>query len=317
MNQDLSTLWQGRNDAAEQGDTRRLFQIVRRASGDDDGGDPVVLGFASDEGVRRNKGRPGAQGGPAAVRRMMAGLPAHQLTSFRDAGDVVCADGDLEAAQSRLGQKVADLLHDGSRVVVLGGGHEIAWGSFQGLQAHLRNLEKGSSECRPVLIVNLDAHFDLRTSRPANSGTPFDQIIRACQQEGRQVKYACFGVSRLGNTPALYDRADAVGAFYVEDTLMQEPNLETRLRDLDGLLEQAEVVYFTVDLDVLPASVAPGVSAPAPYGVPYSVVEAFARRVMESGKCRLADIAEMNPDYDIDNHTARVAARLAWTLLAS
>jgi formiminoglutamase len=62
--------------------------------------------------------------------------------------------------------------------------------------------------------------------------------------------------------------------------------------------------------------VAPGVSAPAAFGVPFSVIEALACRVKQSGKMRVADIVEINPDFDIDNHTARVAARLAWQLLA-
>jgi formiminoglutamase len=78
---------------------------------------------------------------------------------------------------------------------------------------------------------------------------------------------------------------------------------------------QVAAVYFTVDLDVLPAGVAPGVSAPATLGVPLSVVEACLQLVKSSGKLRLADIAEINPQRDGDGRTARVAARLAWQLL--
>lgn len=313
----VAELWKGRDDSAEQGDTRRLFQIVRLNDATSCH-DPAVLGFASDAGVKRNKGRIGAAGGPAAIRAMMAGLPAHQLQSFLDAGTVTCVDDALEEAQQALGDKVASLLPVHSRVVVLGGGHEIAWGSFQGLQRYLQAQEATRDEPPgSVLVVNMDAHFDLRTSRPANSGTPFDQIACACEAEGRDLTYACFGVSRLGNTPALFDRADRLHAFYVEDDHMQERFLQERLDELDRLIAAAHHVYFSVDLDVLPAAVAPGVSAPAPLGVPYLMIEAFARRIMQSGKCRLADIAEMNPAYDIDHHTARVAARLAWTLLVS
>ena len=35
-----------------------------------------------------------------------------------------------------------------------------------------------------------------------------------------------------------------------------------------------------------------------------------AGKVKASGKLRLADLAELNPEYDIDNRTAKVAARL-------
>src|SRR3546814_12598663 len=78
-------------------------------------------------------------------------------------------------------------------------------------------------------------------------------------------------------------------------------------------MARADLIYLTIDLDVLPAAVAPGVSAPAALGVPLYVVEAFTNRIKASGKLRLAEIAEMNPEYDIDNHTDRAAARLART----
>ncbi len=311
--------WHGRNDSGEQGDTRRLFQVVNTSGSGYATGSAVLMGFASDAGVKRNQGRPGARLGPQAIRGMLAGLPAHDLREFWDAGDVVCDGDQLEAAQAELANRVSQILGAGARLVVLGGGHEIAWGSFQGLNKHIAKQNArataGSAQAS-ILIVNLDAHFDLRTSRPGSSGTPFDQILEACRVQRQPVTYACFGISRLGNTRGLFNHADQLGAVYVEDTAMQERHLDERLTQLDRLLEQAGHVYLTIDLDVLPAAVAPGVSAPAAYGVPMSVVEAFVERVKGSGKLRLADIAEMNPDFDIDNHTARVAARLAWTLMA-
>ena len=83
-------------------------------------------------------------------------------------------------------------------------------------------------------------------------------------------------MSRLANTPALFARADEVGAVWVEDRDMGERHLQARLEQLDGLLAAASHVYLTIDLDVLPAAVMPGVSAPAPYGVPMAVVEEIA-----------------------------------------
>jgi len=314
----VDTVWRGRDDAAEQGDTRRLFQVVRPRSASFGADDPVLLGFASDAGVSRNKGRVGARKGPQAIRAMMAGLPAHDLSVLWDAGDVHCEGDALEAAQAELGRRVAGVLAAGARPLILGGGHETAWGTFQGLDAFLaeRAANQRGDDSKPLLIVNLDAHFDLRSSRPGSSGTPFDQILEACRQRGLPVTYACFGVSRLGNTAGLFAHARELGTVFFEDTVLQERHLADRLADLDTLLARAGDVYLSIDLDMLPASVAPGVSAPAAFGVPFSVIEALACRVKQSGKMRVADIVEINPDFDIDNHTARVAARLAWQLLA-
>ncbi len=307
-------VWTGRDDGAEAGDVRRLFQIVRNGPELVPAGAAAILGFACDTGVLRNKGRIGAARGPEVIRRMMAGLPAHQLVDLWDCGDVTCTDGDLEFAQFALGDQVAQLMAQGVAPVVLGGGHEVAWGTFLGLRQWL-STHDGAYKKRSLLVLNLDAHFDLRTSRPASSGTPFDQIARDCEQANRPFKYACWGVSVLGNTPALFARATQIHADVILDDQLQERHLEAALQRLDVLIREADDIYLTIDLDVLPASVAPGVSAPAAYGVPLSVVEALAMRVKHSRKMRVADLAEFNPNFDIDGHTGRVAARLAWRLL--
>ncbi|MDF3883238.1 formimidoylglutamase [Cupriavidus basilensis] len=306
------TVWRGRTDSNETGDTRRLFNVVRTEGSAREPGAPVLLGFCCDAGVLRNQGRAGAAGGPREIRRALAGVPAHGLAAFHDAGDVACNDGDLEAAQQALAQAVAVELGLGAFPLVLGGGHEIAWGTWQGLRAH---LDARGDQGR-VLVINLDAHLDLRTGRPGSSGTPFDQIAQACQERGQRFEYACLGVSRLGNTAALFAHADVLGVHYVEDVAMQERHLDARLAELQALMDKVDHVYLTIDLDVLPAAVMPAVSAPAAYGVPLPVVEAIVMLVRASGKLRVADLAEFNPLYDRDGCGARAAARLAYRLMA-
>jgi len=306
-----TSIWQARNDTAERGDTRRLAHLIAAPAQTPRAAEPVLLGFACDAGVRRNQGRPGAAGGPNAIRRMLAGLAAHGLDVLHDAGDVACADGDLEAAQARYAQTVTQQLSYGARVLALGGGHEIAWGSFLGL----RHWLDARHDQAPVLVLNLDAHFDLRTSRPASSGTPFDQIAGHCNAHNLPWQYACLGVARTSNTVALFERAQALGVFWVEDVAMRESNLDARLAEMDRLIAEAAHVYLTIDLDVLPAADMPGVSAPAAYGVPLAVIERIAMHVAASGKLRLADLAELNPTLDVDHHSARLAARLAWRIL--
>ncbi len=79
-------------------------------------------------------------------------------------------------------------------------------------------------------------------------------------------------------------------------------------------LIEADKVYLSIDLDVLPGAVAPGVSAPASRGVALEIVEDLVDEVLASGKLMLADIAELNPALDRDDQTARIAARLAYRL---
>ncbi len=310
----MPTVWQGRTDANERGDTRRLFNVVKVLDGPAHSavpGAPVLLGFACDAGVKRNQGRVGASEGPQAIRRALANLPAHDIAPLYDAGDVTCEGDALEAAQAALATAVRHQLDAGARPVVLGGGHEIAWGTWQGLRAHL----DAKGDRGRVLILNLDAHFDLRTARPGTSGTPFDQIAQASEAAGLPFDYVCLGVSRLGNTASLFARANELGVTYAEDIEMQDRHLDARLAQIDALIEEVSHVYLTICLDVLPAAVMPGVSAPAVYGVPITVVEAIATHVRRSGKLRVADLAEYNPHFDPQGSGARVAARLAYRLL--
>ena len=301
--------WQGRIDAEEGPAGRRWHQVMV----------PVeqlvtpalaLLGFACDAGVARNHGRVGARAGPAALRPMLANLPVRDSMPLADAGDVCCVashdDDQLESAQQELAQAVAGLLAHGHRPVVLGGGHEMAFGSFSGLAQF---LDKSGSSPR-IGIVNLDAHFDLRQGGQATSGTPFRQIAEFCRARGWAFNYCCVGISVFANTQALFDRAVALDVRWLLDEELTAANAGHTENVLADFLGSVDHVYFTTCLDVLPSAVAPGVSAPAARGVPLEIIEPIIDMVAGSGKLRLADIAELNPQYDIDQRTARVAARL-------
>ncbi|WP_097459444.1 formimidoylglutamase [Mangrovitalea sediminis] len=300
------TAWQGRIDPEP--DSLRWHQHIlplshalERAPG------LALLGFASDAGVLRNQGRPGAALGPQALRRALANLALHRAGPVYDAGDIHCHGDELESAQEALGERVSALLDGGHFPLVLGGGHEVAFGSWLGLARHL-----GQRDATTRLgIINFDAHFDLRDPATVrSSGTPFAQIAQQCEARGWPFHYACLGVSRASNTRALFQRAQALGVMVREDHEMTEAGLNTIARDLERFIQACDHLYLTIDLDVLPACEAPGVSAPAARGVPLSLLEPLIEIVRDSGKLRLTDFAELNPDYDIDGRTAKAAARL-------
>lgn len=269
----------------------------------------VVVGFASDAGVARNKGRVGASAGPAAIRAALGPLAVHDGRVLADAGDIR-VDGDrLEDGQARFGAAVAQLIDDGALTVGLGGGHEIAYASYRGVAGSAKVTEGARWG-----VLNLDAHFDLRDEENPSSGTPFLQMAHEEKALGRELHYAVLGVSRPNNTRALFDEADSLGVTYLLDEDCSRETAEAFVRDfVDGL----DVVYLTIDLDVLPAAVAPGVSAPAAYGVPLEIINAVCRQVAATGKLLHVDVAELNPGFDIDGRTAKVAARLLDTILGA
>lgn len=306
--------WTGRVDPEPDG--LRWHQCIRPIDAADDRG-IALLGFASDAGVRRNQGRPGAAGGPLMMRRALASLAWHRHGPAYDAGDVVCQDDALEAAQDQLAERVATLLDAGHFPLVLGGGHEVAFGSWQGLARHLdgQGATHDLKKAPRIGIVNLDAHFDLRDpAQVRSSGTPFAQIAAECEARDWPFRYACLGVSRASNTRALFQRAQALNVLVREDREFDAASLGVIIRDLQRFIVHCDHLYLTIDLDVLPACEAPGVSAPAARGVSLALLEPLIETVRDSGKLRLADIAELNPNHDIDGRTAKVAARLVHQL---
>ncbi|MDP3815509.1 formimidoylglutamase [Pseudomonas sp.] len=300
-------LWQGRVDPEM--DSPRWHQRIQPLAVDSQPG-VALLGFASDEGVCRNHGRVGAANGPLAMRKALANLAWHRQGPAYDAGDVLCADGDLASAQARLGQNVCALLDAGHLPIVLGGGHEMAFGSWLGIAEHLTGCSSKMAAPR-IGIINFDAHFDLRDPAHAHSsGTPFAQIAEQCAARGWPFVYACLGVSRASNTRALFQRAAELNVLVREDREIRETSLERLGAELQAFIAGCDAIYLTIDIDVLPACEAPGVSAPAARGVPLALLEPLLETVRDSGKLRLADLAELNPSHDIDSRTARVAARL-------
>jgi formiminoglutamase len=299
-------LWTGRADLGEGPLALRWHQRVAPWR---PGAEPGValVGFASDAGVARNGGRTGAAEGPAALRGALGNVAWHRRAPAWDAGDVVCEGDGLEAAQAELGALVARLLGGGQRAVVLGGGHEVALGTFLGLAEHAAR----SSPAPRVAVVNVDAHLDLREGPRPTSGTPFRDVARACEARGWAFRYLCLGLDEDANTGALLDTAARLGAAFVPDRTLLERGAGWARDAVTAFLEGVDRVHLSIDLDALPAAVAPGVSAPAARGLPLHLVEAIADAVVASGRLAVADVAELCPRLDQDGRTARAAARIA------
>ncbi|WP_421865031.1 formimidoylglutamase [Motiliproteus sp.] len=308
-------LWQGRIDSHEIGPAPRWHQQVQPstldAMADADPG-VALLGICTDEGVRRNQGRVGAVNGPDTVRVALANLAWQLQSPLYDCGNLHCLDDQLEQLSQQQAAAVEQLLQQAHLPVLIGGGHEIAYGSYLGLARYAADQYQG-----PVGILNFDAHFDLRHDQQPSSGTPFLQAAEWCQANQKPFHYACLGISDCANTQALFQRADQLGVRYLRDDQINGWQLQPALELLEEFIEPLAALYLTIDLDVLPASVMPGVSAPAPRGLPLELLETLIdhARHLAGPKLRLIDLAEFNPRFDVDGHSARVTSRLIHRLL--
>lgn len=297
-------IWQGRLDGEELLH-HRIFQRVKEENNYDtiSTNDFVLHGFAVDEGVRRNKGRQGAKDATDVIRKNMSNFPVIRPDfSLLDFGNITCEDGNLENTQNELAKNVSKVLLKGGKSLVLGGGHEVTFGHYRGVKTAFQEQKIG--------IINFDAHFDNRQPEDgigASSGTGFWQIA----QEG-EINSLHIGIQRNSNTLKLFDTAHQFGMKYIlADELFFE-NLPSIYERVNELAESVDFLYVTICMDVFNAAIAPGVSASAYNGIfADSAFMHLYRHILKNEKLIALDIAEVNPSFDIQDHTARLAASLA------
>ena len=277
---------------------------------DADGFDALILGEPYDGAVI---GRRGAREGPAAIREALAGIKTHHLEagsvgSIGDLGDLawptdrVSLDdrADVAAVQS-LAESVTAAVHDLDAIpVFLGGDNSLTVPNVSPL------LETGS-----VGVLNFDAHLDVRepTDGPT-SGTPYRQLL----EDGLDA-YAVVGGRHFETSRSYVAWLEERGGIVVTPAEVADrakATLERLWRRFSGV----EHLYVSVDVDVLDAATAPGVSAPTPGGL--TARELFGLVRTACGDPRLAgvEVVECAPGLETGDRTARVAARTVAHALA-
>ena len=299
---------------------RRLGDLV--ASEVDASTTLVIVGFPSDEGVRRNGGRAGAADGPPAIRnalwRMMPDprLPemAAMLGRICDLG-VLEVSGDLERGQAALGAALAPHVAAGRTVVVLGGGHETAYGVLLG--------HAGAG--REVFIANLDAHPDVRPRREidgvlrGHSGSPFRQALEHPSKACRGYAVAALQPSAVSAEHLAWMRSRDATAVFIDELPRDPAGRSDPLAALPPWRDSSDEGHSSfmalLVLDAVEASAAPGVSAPSPAGLPVDSWLAAAERLGADPRVASLDVVELSPPHDPDGRTARLAALTVWRFL--
>jgi|SRR6056297_245519 len=314
--------WTGRTDDTKNKDSFRWHQCVnlidlnkvsvKNITHDGDGF--CFLGFICDKGVEKNKGRTGTAFGPFSIRRAMANLPNifEKKGNIYDAGNIHCLDGNLESAQDNLALAVTRILSLGLFPVVLGGGHEIAFGHYNGLKLFAEQNNKSFK----TGIINFDAHFDMRPyDQGPSSGTMFRQIADSALQEGNEFSYFVLGIQKTSNTLSLFKKADESGVEYILARDIKEQNFDAITRRLDKFIEKQDSIYLTICSDGFSSAFAPGVSSPQPFGMNPEMVLQLIKYIIKSGKTISVDIAEVSPRFDEDNQTAKLASVVVYAII--
>jgi len=309
------TAWQGRADIPPNScfyQRIKLLNLLQQQPGHHHEPAFAILGFKSDEGIQRDLGRTGAAEGPASIRLRLAKLPLQKASIIcYDAGDITCLDHDLEASQQALASVTALLLKNNIVPIILGGSHEMALGSYLGISEAFPAQKK-------LGIINFDSHFDMQPVAPTHRGsatTVFYQVAMDHQAKRKPFDYNCVGIQRAANIAKSFEFAKSqdVGIIFAEE--LHQGMSEKSVDFIDRVVDENDIVYMSIALDVFSPAFAPGVATIQPLGLnPWQVIP-LLRQACASGKVVCYDIAEHSPRYDVDHRTAKLAASLIYEII--
>lgn len=268
----------------------------------------VLIGFPSDEGVKRNGGRAGAAQAPDVIREQLyemtpdaeeTELFINLLEHTSDIGNVDIT-GEVAKDQEDLGNIVAAYIEQGVIPVILGGGHETAYGHFLGYA----KAELSTS------IFNLDAHTDVRLLKDGqpHSGSPFRQALEHPGEWAESYLVAGLQPHAVAKSHVKYVQEQG-GSILFRD--------ETNITSISGFFHQhsSNRLMVTFDMDTVDQSQAPGVSAPCANGLPADLWLTAAYLAGRNEQVASFDLSEVNPKYDRDGQTAKLAALTIWHFL--
>lgn len=312
--------WTGRIDNEDDFKSYRWHQWVKTLDLNEKNIEPkenlsfAFLGYACDKGIIKNMGSEGAALGPDSIRTKLSNLPCHftKEVSLFDAGDIVCEKTSVEEAQDDLSKAVKKLLKLNIFPILIGGGHDIAFGHYKGIYSYLKDESKGKN----IGIINFDAHFDLRPyPKGSTSGTAFNQISEFTDNEDIDYSYLCLGIQELGNTISLFNRADELGVDYILAKDIKNIKDNSNTSKIDEFIKDKDHIYITICSDVFSSAYAPGVSAPQPLGLHPDILLFYLEHILNSKKVISFDIAEISPKADLNNLTSSLASNIIYSIV--
>lgn len=213
--------------------------------------------------------------------------------SWTDLGDIECSDEIL--AFQKIEAMITHQVQNDLKVLTLGGDHSITYPILSAYGRFYPNLT----------ILHFDAHPDLYDEldgNPFSHACPFARIM----EEELASRLVQIGIRTINP-----HQAEQIERFEVDVIEMQDWQDGF---DVEKALEIEGPVYLSFDIDALDPSCAPGVSHHEPGG--FMVREVI--RVIQNLSCEIvgADIVEYNPNQDINDMTAYVAAKLFKEILA-
>lgn len=268
----------------------------------------VIFGICEDIGVQANYGNAGTS---KAWNSFLQAFCNIQVNIFNPGNNIiilgkitVSPDEDINeqterdvlgAVVNRIDSKVAivvqRIVEAGKIPIVIGGGHNNAFGNLKGATNALGQA---------LNCVNIDAHTDLRSTDYRHSGNGFSYALK--DHGGPYLnRYAIFGLHKNYTPQYIFDFIESHNKIHgtkitykcIEDMLLPQAQLDSFKRFITPIINAS----FGLELDCDSIANFPS-SAMSPSGFSFDTVSLFVKLLSESKHCRYFHICEAAPSRD-------------------
>jgi agmatinase len=200
--------------------------------------------------------------------------------------------------RENLSRLIFDIISRGKIPIIIGGDHSIT-------TIALREIGKILGK---ISLVYFDAHPDFVSSTKNYYGS-----VMTDSAEFIDFKKSLLIGTRAAEAEEL-ENAAKVGMKIISPLEVLELGVLKLARRFSG--KRRENKYVSIDLDCLDPAFAPGVSVPSPGGLSSTDLLYLVKQAVRSGIIAM-DIVELSPDFDLNDMTAYLAARIISESIAS
>ncbi|HEY6537755.1 MAG TPA: agmatinase [Candidatus Dormibacteraeota bacterium] len=264
--------------------------------------------------------RPGARFGPRAVRVANCQLPDWHLDlevapleelTVVDYGDAVCSPGLIEPSHEAIRQRVDDVVSRGIVPVVIGGDHSVTLPAATAVADFVGRGRLG--------VVHFDAHADTAPEsfgNPLSHGTPMRRLVESGAVPGSN--FVQIGLRGYWPPREVFQWMREQGMrWHLMDEIWRLGIGEVVRRAIAEALDGPELIYLSVDIDVLDPGFAPGTGTPEPGGMSPADLLRAIRQVALCTNVVAMDVVEVAPALDPAELTAQNANRCILELLSA
>jgi agmatinase len=272
--------------------------------------DVAIVGAPFDDAVSH---RSGARFGPRAIREaqytsgsvnsLQLDVEPFEVLDVVDAGDANIVPAWIDRAHALIYRKVREVAETGAIPIILGGDHSITWPAATAI-AEVRRP-------RSIGIVHFDAHADTANDDwgvLAGHGTPMRRLIESGAVAGRN--FVQVGLRGYWPPVETFAWMQEQGLRYHFMREIEERGAEAVIAQaIEEALDGPDLIYLSLDIDVIDPGLAPGTGTPEPGGMLTREVLRAIRQIVGAVDLAGMDVVEVSPPYDHAETTAMAANR--------